>query len=176
MFTRLHGAITVRKEVVKAMFLHLSVIMFTGGVCLSACWDTTPRPGTPPTRHPPRTRHPPASRQLLLWTVHILLECILVCMSVCACVNLKLQNTIAAVLAIHLVVEYLLRFTILHEVTWCNLYVSVCLSVSVCAWAFRATEYCTAQKNLCFIVTLLGGYLLFKKNRCRWAEYKKVLL
>ena len=167
---------------------------FTSGIpcCVLTFWETEkffvpppdqapPRPGTPPGpgipwSRPPQTRHPPASRQLLLWTVDILLECILVCMSVCACVNLKLQNTIAAVLAIHLVVEYLLRFTILHEVTWCNLYVSVCLSVSVCVWAFRATEYCTAQKNLCFIVTLLGGYLLFKKNRCRWAEYKKVLL
>ena len=44
-----------------------------GGVCLSACWDTTPlgggrhsspRPGTPRSRYPPRsrlprTRHPP---------------------------------------------------------------------------------------------------------------------
>ena len=55
------------------MFLHLSVILFTGGVCLSACWDTTPPqhqspprsrhppgPGTPPgAGTPPRTRHPP---------------------------------------------------------------------------------------------------------------------
>ena len=47
------------------MFLHLSVILFTGGVCLSACWDTTsPReahpPGTPPEAHPRRkhTAHP----------------------------------------------------------------------------------------------------------------------
>ena len=37
------------------------------GVCLSACWDTPPRPGTPPPQtrpprdqaHPPRTRHTP---------------------------------------------------------------------------------------------------------------------
>ena len=36
------------------------------GVCLSACWDIPPRPGTPPgpgtppqSRHPPGTRHPP---------------------------------------------------------------------------------------------------------------------
>ena len=29
----------------KVMFLHVSVILFTGGVCLSACWDTPP-PGT----------------------------------------------------------------------------------------------------------------------------------
>ena len=91
----------------KVMFLHLSVILFTGGVCLSACWDTTtsslppprtrhtPRPCTHPwdqtphgadrpgTRHPPtpqeQTPHPsPGSRRLLLRTVHILLECILV--------------------------------------------------------------------------------------------------
>ena len=71
---------TVRNEVAKAMFLHLSVILFTrGGVCLSACLDTTPpgagtprqqttppEPGTsldqaysPPEQIPPRTRHPP---------------------------------------------------------------------------------------------------------------------
>ena len=40
--------ITGRNEVVaKVIFLHLSVILFTGGVCLSACWDTAP-PGDPP--------------------------------------------------------------------------------------------------------------------------------
>ena len=50
---------TVRNEVAKVMFLHLSVILFMGrglwfcsrgGVCLSACWDTTPSPQeqTPP--------------------------------------------------------------------------------------------------------------------------------
>ena len=39
--------ITVYNEVVKVMFLHLSVILFTGGVYLSACWDTIPPgPGT----------------------------------------------------------------------------------------------------------------------------------
>ena len=58
----------------KVIFLHLSVILFTGGVCLSACWDTprdqTPGPprtrpqASPQTRHPldqtpPGTRHPP---------------------------------------------------------------------------------------------------------------------
>ena len=49
-----------------------------GGVCPSACWDTH----TPPSRHPPGQRplppgrHPP-NRWLLLWTVRILLECIL---------------------------------------------------------------------------------------------------
>ena len=59
--------VTVRNKVAKAMFLHLSVIMFTGGVCLSACWDSIPR-----------TRYPPGSRRLLLRTVRILLECILV--------------------------------------------------------------------------------------------------
>ena len=36
------------------MFLQVSVILSTRGVCLSACWDTTP-PGadTPQSRHPP---------------------------------------------------------------------------------------------------------------------------
>ena len=79
------------------MFLHLSVSHSVHmGVCLSACWDTTPPgagnpsgPGTPPptgTRHPqdqapPRAGTPlgpgtPRSRRLLLRTVPILLECI----------------------------------------------------------------------------------------------------
>ena len=44
--------ITVRNEVAKVMFLQLSVCP-QGGVCLSACWDTTP----PGTRHPPGSRH-----------------------------------------------------------------------------------------------------------------------
>ena len=39
----------------KVMFLQVCVILFTGrGVCLSACWDTTPQEQTPP-----RSRHPP---------------------------------------------------------------------------------------------------------------------
>ena len=54
----------------KVMFLHLSVILFTGGVSA---------------RHPPRQAptppHPlPFSRRLLQRTVRILLECILVCL------------------------------------------------------------------------------------------------
>ena len=44
-----HLFITARKRI----FLHLSVILFTGGgVCLSACWDTTTTT-TPGTMHPP---------------------------------------------------------------------------------------------------------------------------
>ena len=37
----------------KVIFLHLSVIhsVHRGGICLSACWDTTP----------PRSRHPPGA-------------------------------------------------------------------------------------------------------------------
>ena len=47
----------------KIIFLHLFVILFTGGFCLSACSDTNPPPPTL-TRHPsgtrpPRTRHSP---------------------------------------------------------------------------------------------------------------------
>ena len=59
----------------KVMFLHLSVILFTGGIfCLSACWDIDPSRSRPPgadtllpgadlptgadTPHP-RSRHPP---------------------------------------------------------------------------------------------------------------------
>ena len=34
-----------------------------GGVCLSACWDTTPLEQTPPwSRHPPQEQTPPGSR------------------------------------------------------------------------------------------------------------------
>ena len=32
----------------KVMFLHLSVILSRGGVCLSACWDTPPGQTPPP--------------------------------------------------------------------------------------------------------------------------------
>ena len=54
----------------KVIFLHLSVILFTGGVCLSECWDTTPPPGadispgadTPWEQTQPQSRHPPGSK------------------------------------------------------------------------------------------------------------------
>ena len=46
--------VTVRNEVAKVMFLHLSVCP-QGGVCLSACWDTNP---PPPGADPPGSRHP----------------------------------------------------------------------------------------------------------------------
>ena len=54
----------------KVMFLQAYVILFTGGVCLSACWDTTPlsrqlleqapplEAGTPPGADPHRTGTP----------------------------------------------------------------------------------------------------------------------
>ena len=81
------------------MFLQLSVILFTRGVCLSACWDTplpkqTPPEQTPQSRQPPGadthpgagtppgSRHPPV--QCMLGdtankrAVRILLECNLV--------------------------------------------------------------------------------------------------
>ena len=35
------------------MFLQASVILLTGGVCLSACWDTTPQGGRPPRKEAP---------------------------------------------------------------------------------------------------------------------------
>ena len=69
--------ITGRNEVVaKVMFLHLSVILFTGGVCLSACWDTTSRirypPGAatppPPKQTPPRSR-PPTEADSGIWSM-----------------------------------------------------------------------------------------------------------
>ena len=34
----------------KVMFSQAFVILFTGGVCFSACWDTPPRADTPPCR------------------------------------------------------------------------------------------------------------------------------
>ena len=41
----------------KVMFLQVCVILFTGGVCLSACWDAPPEQ-RPPWSRPPRSRHP----------------------------------------------------------------------------------------------------------------------
>ena len=48
--------ITVRNEVGKVMFLHLSVILSTGGEGLPQCMLGYHPPGT---RHPPQSRHPP---------------------------------------------------------------------------------------------------------------------
>ena len=62
-----HGLITGRNDVVaKVMFLLVSVILSTGGVCLSACWDaaTSQEGGTPQPRRPPLPRrHPPVPRR-----------------------------------------------------------------------------------------------------------------
>ena len=65
-------------------YVFTRVYLSTGGVCLSACWDTThpesrhtPRGGTSPWAGTPWRRHPPR-RRLLLRTVRILLECTLV--------------------------------------------------------------------------------------------------
>ena len=82
--------ITGRNEVVaKVIFLHLSVILFTGG----RVWGRHPRPPLPRSRHPPGAeppgadtqwvRHPPPPGSRLQHTVNerplrILLECILV--------------------------------------------------------------------------------------------------
>ena len=49
------------KVVAKVIFLHLFVILFTGGVCLSACWDTPPG-ADPPGSRPPGIRHPPGKQ------------------------------------------------------------------------------------------------------------------
>ena len=98
--------ITGRNEVVaKVMFLLVSVILFTGGVCLSACWDMTPWEAGPPRKQasppqkqasppgeqaPPGSRHPPGKQTspkagtppprhtVNERPVRILLECILV--------------------------------------------------------------------------------------------------
>ena len=95
---------TIRNEVAKVMFLHLSVCP-QGGITWAGTlrdqvhppgpgtppwdqvyphWDQVhpPGPGTPPGQVPPYQVHPrdqvhPPSRQLLLRTVRILVECIL---------------------------------------------------------------------------------------------------
>ena len=81
--------VTVRNEVAKVMFLHLSVILFTGGsVSVHAlipppgkytppeAHTHTPREAHPPWEAPPREAHPPPLRRRLpLRTVRILLEC-----------------------------------------------------------------------------------------------------
>ena len=92
--------------------LHLSVILFTGGVCLSACWDITPPPRdhahhpgpcTPPRdhapsswdqAHPPQDHAPPPAHSMLGDTVNaravrILLQCNLVHLFYC---NLDLPD------------------------------------------------------------------------------------
>ena len=78
--------ITSRNEVVvKVMFLLEFVILFTGGwgVCLSACWDTTPQsrhplgPGTPPEADTPLVQSM-LGDTVNMWVVRILLECNLV--------------------------------------------------------------------------------------------------
>ena len=61
----LYGHYRPQRSWGKVMFLQASVILLTGGVCLSACWDSFPGPGTPPTRsrhNTPRSRHPPHPR------------------------------------------------------------------------------------------------------------------
>ena len=98
-----HVIFTGRNEVgAKVMFLLMSVILLTGGVCLSACRDTippgskhspganTPREQTPPRPYTPQEQTPPPppwsrppSGSRLQHTVNerlvrILLECILV--------------------------------------------------------------------------------------------------
>ena len=61
---------TVRNEVAKVLFLHLSVCP-QGGVYLSACWDTTPPPEKePPESRPPWSRHPPGRRHPRPWSRH----------------------------------------------------------------------------------------------------------
>ena len=81
---------TVRNEVAKVMFLHLSVILSTGGGLPQCMLGYHPPPGVgtpreqttfpeqaPPTGADPSRAGTP-SRRLLLRTVRILLECILV--------------------------------------------------------------------------------------------------
>ena len=59
--------VTGRNEVMaKVMFLLVSVILLTWGVCLSACWEQTPPwKQTPPQKQTPREQTPPRSRHPL---------------------------------------------------------------------------------------------------------------
>ena len=103
----------------KVIFSQACVVLFTGGVCLSACWFTTPRPGHLPEQapplpqeqaHKPQSRTPPPHRagttplgagtplaQSMLGdtvnarAVRILLECNLV--PPCTCPPIKLQKS-----------------------------------------------------------------------------------
>ena len=83
--------ITIRKWSLRRLCFYTCLSFCPqGGVRPSACWDTpprsrhTPRANTPlkqipPWRRHPRSKHPPPrNRWVLLWTVRILLECILV--------------------------------------------------------------------------------------------------
>ena len=79
-----------RNEVVaKVMFLLVSVILSTGGVYLSACWNTTPPESRPPGADTPSGSRHPLGADIPLGAdtprhmvnerpVRILLECILV--------------------------------------------------------------------------------------------------
>ena len=60
------------------MFLHMSVILFTGGVCVcpSMQWECTPGRADIPSTHSPRQT--PPGQTPLKRVVRILLECILV--------------------------------------------------------------------------------------------------
>ena len=90
---------TIRNEVPKVMFLHLSVILFGGGSASVHAGIPPPleaqphgkhippeapppqeahTPGKHPRKHTPGKHTPPPRRRLPLWTVRILLECILV--------------------------------------------------------------------------------------------------
>ena len=78
--------ITTRKRSLRRLCFYtcLSVILFTGAVCLSACWDSRPPGG----RHPPPQEQAPPAQCMLGDTannraVRILLECILVNKNVC---------------------------------------------------------------------------------------------
>ena len=86
--------ITAHNEVGARLYFHRYLWFCSQGVCLSACWDTTPpdqappdqappRPGTPQTRHPPPpgpSTPPPGAEHAGRYGQHagILLECNLV--------------------------------------------------------------------------------------------------
>ena len=65
---------TVLNEVAKVMFLHVSVILSTGGVCPIAYWDTPPwtrgRHPSPKSKYPRDQRQAPPPEQTPPRTVH----------------------------------------------------------------------------------------------------------
>ena len=52
----------------KVIFSQSSVILLTGGVCLSACWDTPPCQGDPPPGRPPSCQGDPPANETPLPT------------------------------------------------------------------------------------------------------------
>ena len=117
--------ITVRNEVAKVMFLHLSVCPRGGGGSASVhagIPHSPPRSRHPPGgRHPAGSRHPPSSRRLRLRTVRIVLECILVINSFHYC-YVRVKIWINCPNLIHKSIKHR------NDLTLLNFYLSLCIT------------------------------------------------